>query len=244
MEQLQIVICDDDKEGQANLTSILDNSDIPLTYTLFNSGEDLLKTYKVHDYDLILMDIYMDGITGIETVKKIREIDQDVFVAFITSSPDCALQSLDFDIINYITKPINVEKIFKCLESVKTQKYNAPKLCIKINGKVVSVPFRDVMYIEQKAHRIFVFCDGSASLHAIYKLDKLEQQLNQIDFFRCHTSFLVNLRWVKRIDKERMAFVMKNGSLAYIRRNDIGKAQKAFHRYGISRQIKRENSIL
>ena len=244
MEQLKIVICDDDKEGQDNLTSILDKSDIPLTYTIFNSGEDLLKTYKVYDYDLLLMDIYMDGITGIETVKKIREIDQDVFVAFITSSLDYALQSLDFDIINYITKPINVEKIFKCLESAKTLKYNAPKLCIKINGKDVSLPFRDVMYIEQDANSLFVFSDGTAPLRAKHKLDELEQQLNQTDFFRCHTSFVVNLRWVKKIDRESMAFVMKDGSLAYIRRDDIGKAQKAFHHYGISRQIKWENSIL
>ena len=243
MEQIKIAICEDDKEEQEKLTSILDKSDIPLTYTLFYNAEELLKIYKADDYDLIFMDIYMAEITGVVATKKIRAIDQDVYIAFTTTSTEHTTESYRIKANNYIEKPLDIERVFEVLETVQTNKENAPKLRIKINGKDVSLPFRDVMYIEQDAHRLSIFCEDKKPVCARYSLDDIEVQLDKVTFFRCHTSFLVNLRWVKKIDREMMAFVMKDGSLAYIRREDIGKAQKAFSSFIISKQIKWEELI-
>ena len=237
MEELKIAICEDDQVEQVRLVSILNQSNISTTYTIFNSGEALLRSYRVDDYDLILMDIYMVGITGVEAVKKIRCLDKNIFIAFITSSKEHALESYDLHVYEYFLKPINAEKFLKFLDFVQSQKYNVPKLDIKINGKDVCLPFRDIIYIEQEAHIVCVYLQNGEVFRAKHSLDNLMEQFDNTVFFRCHASFIVNLKWVKKINHTRMVFEMKNGNFAYIRRNDVGKAQKAFHGYHIAQQI-------
>ena len=237
MHKIKIAICEDDKKQQAKIRAILDKSHIPLTYTIFDCGEDILESYTIDKYDLLLMDIYMVGITGVDTVRKIRTIDQDVFIAFITTSPDHALEGYHLNVNKYLLKPLKKQDVFALLEFVQIQKQNIPQLIIKINGKDVSLPFADIMYLEQNANSLFIFLNNGAPVRARYKLDELESQFDPKVFFRSHTSFIVNLTWVKRINREMMVFEMKNGSRAYIRRTDMGKAKKAFHAYGISKQI-------
>ena len=77
-EPLKIAICEDTKSEEEQLLSILNQITIPTECTIFQCGENLLKTYRPQKFDLLLMDIYMDGITGVEAISKIREIDEDI----------------------------------------------------------------------------------------------------------------------------------------------------------------------
>ncbi|MEG1577977.1 MAG: response regulator, partial [Oscillospiraceae bacterium] len=86
MEDLQIAVCEDLLEEQQRLLTMIEKSGIPASCTTFESGEAFLQDYRAGKYDLIFMDIYMAGITGIETVTAIREIDEAVPIAFVTTS--------------------------------------------------------------------------------------------------------------------------------------------------------------
>ena len=93
MEPLRLAICDDLPEEREKLLCLLEQAPIPTVSTQFGNSEELLKVFRLGDFDLLLMDIYMDGMTGVEAVKKIREMDEQISIAFTTTSTDHTLES-------------------------------------------------------------------------------------------------------------------------------------------------------
>ena len=78
MEPLCIAICDDQTEEREKLLLLVEQAPIQTESALFASSEDLLEAFKPGIFDLLLMDIYMDGMTGVEAVQKIRKIDAGI----------------------------------------------------------------------------------------------------------------------------------------------------------------------
>ena len=78
----------------------------------FSSGEEFLGAFTAGKYDLIFLDIYMDGITGMETAKRIRRADHGCRIIFITTSPEFAVESYDVSASFYLLKPIEKKKVF------------------------------------------------------------------------------------------------------------------------------------
>lgn len=228
MESLRIAICEDLKEEQEKLLAILQKSKIPTKTDIFICGEDFLGSYQQRKYDLIFMDIYMDGMTGVEAVTAIRKMDEDVPVAFTTTSTDHTLESYRLEALKYIEKPVKEKAVFELLEMARLKKENTPRLILKIGGKECSVPFERILFAEQKAHQLLIHLTGAEELTVNEKLDTIEAQFVQPSFYRCHKSYLVNLAYVAEFDRELMMFVMKEGVNVHIRRESIGKAKKAF----------------
>lgn len=234
MNHLEVAICEDNPEEERQLVSILKNSRFPVKVSAFHCGEDLLEEYQAGKYDLILMDIYMEGMTGVETIRSLRQIDATVPVAFTTTSLDHTLESYRLEALKYLEKPVQVKAVQDLLELARLKKENTPQLLLRINGQAVGVPLAGILYVEQRYHHLLVFLDGGEVLRTTEKLDDLEKQFQGQSFFRCHKSFLVNLASVKNLDKELMVFTMKAGHNVHIRRESLGKARKAFEAYLIA----------
>ncbi len=228
MEQLNIAICEDNSAELEHLLAILAASAFPTKITPFSCGEDLLLNYQAGSYDLILMDIYMGGITGVETISRLRQLDTDVIVAFTTSSTDHALEGYRLDALKYLEKPIQAQALLALLELVRLKKNNLPSLRLQIHGKAAAIPFREIVYLEQRSHHLLVYLTGGRQLQAVEQLNKIEAQFPKDDFFRCHKSFLVNLSKVKNLDRELMVFTMEDGHNVHIRRGSLPAARKAF----------------
>lgn len=231
MENLQIVICEDSAEEQQRLLTMIEASGIPASCVVFDSGEAFLQTYIPAKYDLIFMDIYMAEMTGIEAVTAIRQIDEQVPIAFVTASTDHTLESYRLEALKYIEKPVKEKAVRELLQLAQMKKENKPRLNIKVGGKDVSVSFERILYAEQKAHTLHLFLTGGEVLQVNEKLDNVEKQFTGQTFFRCHKSFLVNLSCVKTLDTELMVFIMKEGRNVHIRRESMGKAKKSFETY-------------
>ncbi|WP_053956388.1 LytR/AlgR family response regulator transcription factor [Inediibacterium massiliense] len=231
MEQFQIAICEDNIEEQNHLLYLIENSDFPTKITIFNRGEELLKEYKVGKFDLIFMDIYMNGMSGVDAVTSIRKIDENVPVAFTTTSTDHTLESYRLEALKYLEKPVKTKAVHELLELARFKKENTPRLILKIKGKDIFVSFNRILYAEQKSHTLSLFLTGGEVLHANEKLDNIEKQFDGQNFFRCHKSYLVNFFYVKNLDKELMVFTMKEGKNVHIRRESMSKARKAFEAY-------------
>lgn len=86
MEALQEAICEDSPADQDNLLALIEKSGVSSRCDVFNSGEDFLARYQPGKYGLIFMDIYMGVLSGVETVAAIRKADENVPIAFVTSS--------------------------------------------------------------------------------------------------------------------------------------------------------------
>ena len=122
MEPLHIAICDDLPQEQETLLSMLAQSPLQTSCTLFRSGEELLEAFQPGAFDLLLVDIYMEGITGVEAVRRIREADEDVPVAFTTTSTDHTLESYRLSALKYLEKPVRQKDLNDLLRMVKLLK--------------------------------------------------------------------------------------------------------------------------
>lgn len=231
MEPLRIAICEDTRSEEEKLLAILNESDIPTSCTVFTSGEALLKAYEPQAFDLLLMDIYMGGITGVETVSKIREIDEEVSIAFITTSTEHTLESYRLSALKYIEKPFKQKDVEEILKLAQLKKKNAPSLLVQKNRKEQNIPFSQILYLEQQTHQVNIYLKNGDTVQIYEKLSTLLQQLEGQSFFSPHKSFSVNLSCVRFIDTELKCFVMQNGKNVPIRRESMGKAKKAFEAF-------------
>lgn len=227
---LQIAVCEDDPYDAALLESHIEKSGVPAQRHGFGSCEELLSGFTAGKYDLIFMDIYMKNTQGvhaaqgIEAAAKIRIIDKNVIIAFTTSSPDHTREGYQLKAFRYLEKPLMTNDVKETLELALTQRKNRPFITITTTGGGhEDIPLDSIIYFEQQNYVIEVYTTSRVlRTSKSARMDNLESRLPSPPFLRCHRSYLVNLDYVRRADKELNAFIMKNGGRA-----DIGRGRFA-----------------
>lgn len=225
---LKIAICEDTKADEEALLSLLATINIPVSYSLFTSGEAFLESFKPDLYDLLLTDIYMNGMTGIEAMARVREIDTEVPIAFITTSTDFTLESYRLSALKYIEKPFKKKDIEAILKLALMHRDSAPALMIQKNGHIERIPFSKIIYLEQQTHQLAIYLKDQPEIQIYEKLSSLLPQLIDQHFFSPHKSYAVNLNYVRLVDSDLKCFVTHDGKYIPIRRESMGKAKKAF----------------
>ncbi len=228
MEELLIALCEDDADEQKKLISLIQSGRVPAKTTVFDSGEALLGNDPSGSFDLVLMDIYMDGISGVEAARRIRNIDPEIPVAFVTTSKEHALDGYRLNVNRYLEKPVSQKAMDDVLLFALDRRENPPGITILVQGRPLSLPVRRLLYVEQKAHYLTFHLLDNKTFQAKGKLDELMPQLEAFPFFRCHKSYLANLAFVTGIDRELMVFHMRGGEKVYIRRENFKKAREAW----------------
>lgn len=199
---IKIAICEDEKEQQDLLKRYIDQifEKLYIKYKLevFNSGEELLDNYS-NDIDVILLDIQMGKINGMETARKIRTLDNKVEIIFITSLIEYALEGYEVRAYRYLIKPVKYENlkenIINCIKEIDIKnKY----IIVKEQGNQIKLDINEITYVEVQKETITIH-----TLNKVYKINgtmnNIEKEIDCSRFFRCHKSFLVNLEHVKSI---------------------------------------------
>ena len=228
---LKVAICEDSTDEKEKLMKIIEHSSIPAECDIFSCGEDFLAAFHPKDYDLILMDIYMDGMTGIEVISRVREFDADIPVAFITTSLDYTLESYRLNALKYIEKPYKQKDIDDIFNIALRQRENAPSLIIKKGTEYMKLYLSSILYLEQNSRQVYIHFTNGTQLEIYDKLTNLLSQLLCHDFFHSHKSYIANLAYVTAIDNELRCFVMTNGENVPIRRDSVHNAKEAFEDY-------------
>lgn len=228
MEELLIALCEDDADEQKKLISLIQSGRVPAKTTVFDSGEALLGNDPSGSFDLVLMDIYMDGISGVEAARRIRNTDPEIPVAFVTTSKEHALDGYRLNVNRYLEKPVSQKAMDDVLLFALDRRENPPGITILVQGRPLSLPVRRLLYVEQKAHYLTFHLLDNKTIQTKGKLDELMPQFEAFPFFRCHKSYLANLAFVTGIDRELMVFHMRGGEKVYIRRENFKKAREAW----------------
>ena len=227
MEELKLALCEDDKEEWERLTRLAQAGPVPVRVSVFESGEAFLEEYLPGRFDMVFMDIYMGGISGVETVRRLREQDPELPVAFVTSSQDHALDGYRLKVAKYIEKPVTQADMDDAIAlAVQGPKQAAVEVILQ--GKKLSLPVNRLVFAEQRAHYLLFWFEGGETRQAKGRLDELEPQLAGLPFFRSHKSYLANLSHVVGMDQELLMFCMKDGQGVYIRRDLLKKAKTAW----------------
>jgi DNA-binding LytR/AlgR family response regulator len=226
---LRIAICEDDAHDADLLLNLVEQGGMPTKTELYESGEALLSVFCPERYDLMFLDIYINGISGIETAKVIRRQDDGVLLAFTTSSLDHTFESYRLKAVRYLLKPVQPADVKEMLELAEMKRRAKQHVTLLAGGNHVDIPLNSILYFEQEAHNIIAHTtSGDVSISRTVSMDVIEGLLPSPPFLRCHKSYLINFRHVQNIGRD---FLMRDGGIAYIRRNDVKKCTVAFQNW-------------
>lgn len=207
---MKIAICDDDWHMQQTLRLLIDEiyQDLDMLVDGFTSGEALLAAVQKQSqpYQLILLDIEMRGIDGIETAKRLRKLLPDCYIIFITSHDEFALTGYEVAAFRYLVKPVQPEKLTEAISAVRAELSDHITLHVEDGPVEALLRVKDIYYIEAQDKRVRVVLKDTAFSDR-RGIDEIERALAGEDFFRVHRSYLINLRYVARLDKTEILLV-------------------------------------
>lgn len=200
----------------------------PMQISTYHNPDEFLKQYS-SDFDLVLMDIEMPGLNGIETAKELRRMDGRVVLMFITNMAQYAISGYEVEAIDFVIKPVAYPdfalKIHKAMRYVKRNKDH--KVALNTQEGTVYLHLSDIYYIEVRKHYLLYHTiDGEHSVRGVLK--ETEETLKEYHFARSSHCYLVNLKYVESINGN---VVKVAGDELQISRNKKSQFLVEFTRY-------------
>ena len=229
-------ICDDDNTDRILVGKILQkkmkNRREPLTIEYFECGEDLVEKYESgkQKYDLLILDIYMKYMDGMDAAKRIRRYDRNAAIIFLTTTPDYAVESYEVRATDYLLKPVSEGWMGEALNHFLEEHY--PKVrqsLLMISGSSGRrIAYDDILYIESRRMNLRVVCSKGVEHTIRKKLDDVQEELPENRFLRCNQSFIVNMDYIRDADNN---FTMCNGDIIPIKVREKKKIRKRYFDY-------------
>lgn len=235
---MRIAICDDiQKDLYHTKELILDYCGKAMLQSeihLYTDGGKLLQQVKSEGaYDLYLLDIYMEPVSGIDVAHQIRQTDQSAEIIFITTSPDFALEGFEVHAIGYLLKPLT-QKALTALLNHHSYRFasSARYITIRHDRNDLKIAHKSIIYAEVFGKQtIFHTFDGS--YHTWTSLDEADRMLNGEPFLRCHRSYLVNMEYIERIAGSD--FILEDGTRIPFPAHDMTRYKKIWQDFVFSK---------
>ena len=229
----QIAVCEDDaaiREPLCRMCSeILEHMDISHEVTPFSNAEALERVMTAGArFDLLCLDILMDGKTGMEFARQLRERDDKTSILFITNSEEFLREGYEVRPIHYLFKPVDREQLARALETDLRLHHRPDSVTIRAGASVTVLPLDELLYVESRDHLTVVKLEQGERSFRI-RLSDMEELLPRDRFCRCHNSYLVNMRRISKLD--RKGLVLENGEWIPIGRSYYKAAQEKLVRF-------------
>ena len=201
---IRVAIVEDDPKVADEMSSFFrryaTETDIEFQISKFSNAVNFLSDYQV-GFDIICMDIEMPHMNGMEAARKLREIDSQVVLIFVTNLAQYAIDGYEVDAMSYILKPTKYSTcrfmIKKAVE--RCRKKENCKIEITKNGTLFCLPVSAVYYVEISDHSI-LYHTNQGNYKGYGTMKKVEDAVPPGQFFRCNSCYLVNLEHVKKIE--------------------------------------------
>ncbi len=216
---LAVAVCDDEVMENIQICKkiqeVLAEMHIPCTVRRFHSGEELLQSSE--QFDLIFLDIIMQDMDGMETAKLCREKSLGKILIFLSSSREYVFESYEVEAFWYLVKPVDEKKLKHVLQRAveKGKQKEQGFIIVNKEREKKKLFLEDIYYFEVRGRKISVH--GKDDIFIYYEqLGSIEKTLCDKEFFRCHKSFLVNLRHISGYNRQEA--VLDNGERILISR--------------------------
>lgn len=228
---IEIAVCDDEKIVQERIIDLIEKQQTDCHIEDFATGNELLETKK--HFDLIFLDIQMEGLNGIETAQAIREHDKKTVIIFVTAVKEYVFEAFDVAAFHYLLKPIEEVKfaeifdhaVKEILEQKRTQE--VPTLFVKAKNRNLTLKQHEIIYIENRANKVAIHTTRDV-IEAYYAMSKLESKLGG-NFYRCHRGYLVNMAHIMEYSSDTID--MSNGEQVYLAKERYPEFVKEYMRY-------------
>lgn len=241
---LHIVICDDDKKQTKLLQEWVEQWAVEgkrqvQIDTCFNAEQFFFLYEDNRDTDILLLDIEMPGMNGVELARKLRQGDEETQIIFTTGNRDYVFEGYELDAVSYLLKPFDSKALTACLEKAyKRLAVKEPVLFAETEAGTVKIKYHNIVAFESRGHGTIVYHEyqngDKTSAHLKVGIHELEERVKEDErFFKCHRSYLLNLQHIERIGKKEVT--MDDGSLLPIARGkweELNCACLRFYRKG------------
>lgn len=231
--EFKAAICDDEASERQYLSDLVQGwakkGGHRVQISVFSGAEAFLFQYEEEkDFDLLLLDIEMGKMNGVELARKVREKNAGVQILFITAYPDFISEGYEVSALHYLMKPLKEEKLFEVLDRAlanldKKERYEI----FRVNGEAFRIPVSEIVSVEAFSHYVEVVTKAGT-----YQIDEtisgMEERLGE-GFVRCHRSYLAALGYIKRITRTEVE--MDTGAEIPLSRRRYDAVNQAFIRY-------------
>ena len=214
MSRLRVLIADDEELARLRMRSLLADCASPSAEVAGEAGSaaEALHWLSANQADLVLLDINMPGLDGLQLAERLRASAHPPKIVFVTAHAEHALQAFDIDAVDYLTKPVRRARLQDALVRVAqrldrvpaaparpAEPAEQPVLVVSDRGRVQRVPVADILYL--KAELKYVTLRTPAHAYVLDdSLSDLEQRLGDV-MLRIHRNALVARTAVTKLER-------------------------------------------
>lgn len=233
---MRVAICDDDEceieQFSKLITEYQLSRGVSLTCRFFSNSIDFQCDVKAGEYDLVLLDVVMPGISGIKAAQELRGKDKNVKIIFVSSSPEFAVESYRVDAYHYLLKPVDEDTLFPLLDRVgkELSVQEERGLVLKNREGVVRLSFAEIEFVEVLNKKVLFHLAGGAVREVTAALADLEGELlTRQEFIKTHRSYIVNMGCVQAVGAH--CAVTKSGQSIPVSRQRHNQVQSAYEEF-------------
>lgn len=225
---MNISLCDDNADERAYIKNLVldwaDRSGAGVSIREYPSAEALLFSYSDFPPDILLLDIEMPGLSGVELAKKLRQDGNRLLrIIFITAYSDYISEGYDVAATHYLLKPVDREKLFSVLSrAVERIADDGKRLVLETSDETALVPICDIKFIEVIKNYVTVHAEREYTLKK--PLKEIEHELDE-RFIRVGRSYIVNLYFITRVTRSEI--FLKGGDAVPLPRGAYEKVNRA-----------------
>lgn len=218
---LKIAIVDDDnvclEQENTYVARYSEEKKLSIETSAFHSGTELLKQLS-NRFDIIFLDIEMDGMNGMETARELRKAGSDAEIVFITNMAQYAINGYEVGALDYVLKPITYYSFSVRLDRavLRVDKRKSEELLLNLQDGVRKLRTDEIHYVEVQ-NRFLQYHTEQGIFQVRGTLQAAEVQLKEAHFVRCNHWYLVNLKYVSEIRKNLV--IVAGDKLEISRRN-------------------------
>ncbi len=225
MDMLHIAVCDDEQIIMEQLKKLLETYRPDCMVTMYCSGEGLLDAFD--QYDLIFLDIEMPQTNGMELAAKLRELQYDGEVIFLTSYTDYMQDAFKVRAFRYLQKPIREDQLEEALcaaEEEFQQQY-----LVLTGEKVLRIKIRDILYLEAVHNETYIVTK-TGELVVRSPMREIYEMLDPAEFIQTHKSYVVALRAIRYVGNQEVVLQELQPRIPLSRRRQQ-EVRKAYMEY-------------
>lgn len=196
INMINCAVCDDEpqmlEQLVACLRTALEERGLPFRAEGFSSGAALLE--RAGDFDLILLDIRMEGMDGMETARRLRQAGDRGLLIFVTALEELVFDAFAVEAFDYLLKPLDPVRLRRTVDRAlrSLERRSGGRILVQRGTLRRMIPLGDIVYGEVLGRKVYLHLRDGTTVDYYEKLENLERQVDG-RFFRCHRSYLINL---------------------------------------------------
>lgn len=202
---VRVALCDDYKETREILKGFIrdyfEKKNILFELNLYSSGSAFLNNSKQKYEDILLIDIEMPGLNGVQVKNILQSQKADTKVLFITGHDEMMQEAFGGKVYGFLVKPVAKEELFQYMDKIYEDLIDTSIIALKTINGVSYLKNNEIIYIQAEKKYSNIITEKE-KIFTVTSLSEWKEQLSDWEFVLCHRSYLVNFWFVKYIDED------------------------------------------